>query len=426
MPNLQRPVTDPHAKHASHLRMALVTETFAPEVNGVAMTLSHLVQGLRDAGHGVQLVRPRQTLDGPAWAGDQDGGAAFGTSPAPGLDQVLVRGVPIPNYGGLRFGLPCSGRLRRLWTQTRPDVVHVATEGPLGWSALSAARDLHLPVTSSFHTNFDSYSQHYRLGLLKAPIESYLRLLHNRTLATMAPTQAMIQALRARGYRNLALLPRGVAVKQFSPARRSAALRAQWGVRDGDLVALHVGRLAPEKNIEVVLRAYRTLAARQPSTRLVLVGDGPLRRNLQETCPDVIFPGQRTGEELAAYYASGDLFLFPSLTETYGNVVPEAMASGLAVLSYRRAAAELLITHGRNGMLADEGDAAQFCDLAIALAGNPWLRRALRERAAASVAHLDWSSVCHGFTDQLRGAIERHRLAGDVRQAHGHSVAAQA
>jgi glycosyltransferase involved in cell wall biosynthesis len=409
MQNSQNLRTESYVAQPSSLRIALVTETFAPEVNGVAMTLGHLVQGLLRRGHAVQLVRPRQTRD--------DMPRAQG-----GFDEMLARGIPLPNYGGLRFGLPAGLRLGRLWRQVRPDLVHVATEGPLGWSAVTAARKLNLPLISSFHTNFQSYSSHYGLGLLKTPIEAYLRKLHNRTMATLVPTQALAQELRQRGFHNLALLPRGVATSQFSAQRRSAALRAQWGVSEDDLVAIHVGRLAQEKNLGLVLEAYRAIAARRPGSRLVLVGDGPLRKSLQESFPQALFVGVRTGEDLAAHYASGDLFLFPSLTETYGNVVPEALASGLAVLAYRRAAAAQLITHAHNGMLAPVGDARRFIDLAADLANNPWLLRALRQQAAPSIAHLEWSSVCDGFVDQLRAVVERHsreldRTPGPLRAA---------
>ncbi len=379
----------------SSLRIALVTETFPPEVNGVAMTLGRLVEGLLQRGHAVQIVRPRQPGEDPA-------------SPRDGLDQVLSRGVPIPSYGNFRFGLPSTHRLVKLWRHMRPDVVHVATEGPLGWSAVTAARKLQLPVTSSFHTNFHNYSDHYGLGLLKTPIDAYLRKLHNRTMATLVPTAAMVHGLQARGYRNVSVLSRGVAVDQFSPAHRSSALRAIWGVGDDDVVVLHVGRLAKEKNVDAVTRAFAAIQARVPSARLVWVGDGPLRPALQASCPQAVFTGVRQGEELARCYASGDVFLFPSTTETYGNVVPEALASGLAVLSYAYAAAAQLITPGHNGLLVPTGDEAQFVQAALHLAQDAALQQTLRQQAPASVAHLGWSKVVDSFSDTLRSVVQYH------------------
>jgi glycosyltransferase involved in cell wall biosynthesis len=376
------------------LRIAVVTETFAPEVNGVAMTLGRIVEGLLQRGHAVQLVRPRQSRE--------DGVARDG------LDQVLSHGVPVPTYGELRFGLPSKGRLVKLWSERRPDIVHVVTEGPLGWSAVAAARKLHLPMTSSFHTNFHSYSQHYGMGLLKSPIESYLRKLHNRTQATMVPTRAMAEELQGRGYDNVTLVSRGVAIEQFNPARRSESLRASWGVEPTDPVVILVGRLAKEKNVQLVLSAFAAIQAQVPRAKLVFVGDGPLRRSLEEACPSAIFAGVRQGAELAAYYASADLFLFPSLTETFGNVVPEALASGLAVLSYANAAALELIQHGHNGLLVANGDEDGFTRAAVELALDVACQQRLRAQAPQSVSHLAWSAVADSFEAVLREVLARH------------------
>nr|WP_315428455.1 glycosyltransferase family 1 protein [uncultured Albidiferax sp.] len=395
MNNAEEIIVESFAAQPASLRIALVTETFPPEVNGVAMTLGRLVEGMLQRGHALQVVRPRQP-----------GVEAQG--PRAGLDEVLSAGVPIPSYGNFRFGLPSKNRLLALWQQMRPDVVHVATEGPLGWSAVTAARKLQLPVTSSFHTNFDNYSGHYGLGLLKTPIDAYLRKLHNRTMATLVPTPAMVYALQARGYRNVSVLSRGVEIAQFSPARRSSALRASWGVGEQDVVALYVGRLAREKNVAAVLAAFAAIQARQPTAKLVLVGDGPLRKALQDSCPQAIFAGVRQGEELATYYASGDLFLFPSMTETYGNVVPEALASGLAVLSYAHAAAAHLIRQEHNGALVPLGEEAQFVQAAVALASHPQRLQALRLNAPDSVAHLGWAAVVDSFVGTLRTVVQCH------------------
>jgi glycosyltransferase involved in cell wall biosynthesis len=395
-------VNNPHellvesfATRAPSLRIAIVTETFPPEVNGVAMTLGRIVDGLLQRGHAVQVVRPRQAKE-------------LNPVTRTGLDEVLSAGVPVPAYGELRFGLPSKNRLVKLWSEKRPDIVHVVTEGPLGWSAVAAARALQLPVTSSFHTNFQSYSQHYGIGLLQKPIEGYLKKLHNRTQATLVPTRAMVAELQSRGYNNVTLMSRGVATDQFRPDKRSQVLRASWGVEPGTLVAVHVGRLAKEKNIALVISAFRAIQARVPGAKMVFVGDGPLRKQVELSCPEAIFAGVRKGEELAMHYASGDLFLFPSLTETFGNVVPEALASGLAVLSYAHAAAKELITHGSNGVLVTNTEELDFIDAAVALAMDPAKLARVRQAAPASVAHVGWDAVYDSFVETLSGVLERH------------------
>jgi glycosyltransferase involved in cell wall biosynthesis len=389
------------------LRIAVVTETFPPEVNGVAMTLGRIVEGLLQRGHMVQVVRPRQTQEASV--------------PRAGLDEVLSKGVPLPSYGELRFGLPAKNRLGKLWSAYRPDVVHVVTEGPLGWSAVAAARKLHLPITSSFHTNFQSYSQHYGIGLLKSPIENYLRKLHNRTQATMVPTRAMLQDLQARGYNHVKLVSRGVETSLFNPLRRSQDLRQGWGAGPEDTVVLLVGRLAKEKNVGLVVSAFRAIASRLPRAKLVFVGDGPLRKSLQEACPDAHFAGVRKHEDLAAHYASADLFLFSSLTETFGNVVPEALASGLAVVSYANAAAQELITTDHNGVLVPNGEELAFINSSVDLALDPVRQTRLRALAPSSVAHLAWHAVGDAFEQVLRDVLQQHG-AGDAAIAAARSA----
>ena len=375
------------------LRVALVTETYPPEVNGVAATVSRVVEGLRQRGHQLQLIRPRQ--DRAESADVDDGHGAL----------VLMAGMPIPRYPQLKLGLPARRALHRLWSTQRPDVVHVVTEGPLGWSALQAALHLKLPVVSDFRTNFHSYSRHYGVGWLRAPVMAYLRKFHNRTACTMVPTEGLRSELAAAGFRGLRVVARGVDTVNFSPAHRSAALRARWGADERTMVALCVGRLAPEKNLGAVLAAAEAMRADDPKLRLVLVGDGPDRAKLQARCPGAVFAGVQRGADLAAHYASADVFLFGSMTETFGNVVPEAMASGLAVLAYDHAAAGQLIRHGDNGLLARLDDLAGFCAQARRLSGDLAQACALGLRARETAARLDWGRIVESVEDEYVSAM---------------------
>lgn len=395
MINQSELVVESFSARAPSLRIAIVTETFPPEVNGVAMTVGRLVDGTLKRGHVVQLIRPRQPTEGPS-------------AVCAGLDEVLSVGLPVPAYGDLRFGLPAKRRLIKMWKEQRPDIVHIVTEGPLGWSAVSAARALQLPITSSFHTNFQSYSQHYGVGLLRRPIEGYLRKMHNLTQATMVPTRAMVAELQSRGFKNVTLMARGVTTELFNPGKRSMALRATWGVEPDTLVVLHVGRLAKEKNIPLLISAFRAVQLRVPKSKLVFVGDGPMRTQVERSCPDAIFAGARMGEDLAMHYASGDIFLFPSLTETFGNVVPEALASGLAVLSFARAAASELIIDGCNGVLVPNTGELEFVDAAVALASDPAKTEILRKAAPSSVSHVGWDAVFDSFVETLSDVLARH------------------
>lgn len=366
------------------LRVAVVTETYPPEVNGVAMTIGRLVDGLQVRNHQIQLIRPRQNPD------DQP-------QPTASFSEHLQRGIALPRYDGLKMGLPAKAALTRLWTLQRPDVVQIATEGPLGWSALAAANKLRLPVASDFHTNFHSYSSHYGFGLLRRAIVAYLRKFHNKAAVTLVPTDGIRRELRANGYENLEIIGRGVDTKLFHPGRRDPALRTRWGVDENETVVLYVGRLAAEKNLALVFSAFDAMREANPASRLVLVGDGPERTSWQAKRPDAIFCGTQVGEALAAHYASGDVFLFPSLTETWGNVTIEAMASGLAVVAYDCAAAEEVIRHGENGLKAPPEDAATFIAQAASLALSPAFQRRLGSAAAARAAQLSWDAIIDSF-----------------------------
>jgi glycosyltransferase involved in cell wall biosynthesis len=359
------------------MRIALVTETYAPDLNGVARTLLALVGELRRLGHTVNLVRPHPQ----------------GVEVACEDGEIRVQGMAIPGYPSMQLGFPLGGRLREEWAKQRPDVVHIDTEGPLGYSALNAARALGLPVTSSLHTHFHVYMQHYGMPWLKAPALAYMRHFHNATAFTLIPTEDQRVQLAADGLTHLQVLGRGVDADLFHPNRRNADLRASWGVRHDAPVALYVGRLAAEKNLQLFIRAIHMMQEIQPALRAVVVGTGPLENELRREHPDIIFSGARVGEDLASHYASADLFVFPSLSETFGNVLLEAMASGLAPLAFDYAAARHLITEGEQGLVATVNDEDHFLEQAKRLASShEWaqtLGTAARQRAETQT----WSMI---------------------------------
>ncbi len=389
---------------AQPLSIALVTETWAPEINGVAMTLARLVGGLAKRGNRVQVVRPRQKTETGVPAVDH-----------PLVSELVRPGLPIPGYTALRLGLPSAGRMIREWRRNRPDVVHVATEGPLGCSALHAAEALDLPVTSSYHTNFDDYAKHYRIGFLKAAAAGWLRSFHNRTRVTMVPSADLLRRLQDDGIRGCALWSRGVDIETFHPTRRDPALRTTWGAEPDDLVCLHVGRIAPEKDIPLAIEAFRAIRQRHPRARLVIAGDGPARPALQRSCPEAIFTGTLPLARLAEVYASADLFLFPSLSETFGNVLCEAMASGTAAVGFDYAAARM---HGRdhgNMRAVACDDRPGFIAAACALAEDNNARRRIALQARQDMLGNAWIRVVDRFEELLAGTVETHRQDALIR-----------
>ena len=370
------------------LHVAMVTETYPPEVNGVARTVGLMAEGLQKCGHFVQLVRPRQNGHDHAASG-------------PRFEEILGRGIPIPRYTQLKMGLPAKGELIRAWRLRRPDIVHIATEGPLGWSALAAARKLRIPVATDFHTNFHAYSRHYGFAWLATPVMAYLRSFHNRADCTMVPTQELAEELGALGYRGLRVVGRGVNPEVFHPERRSRELRAQWGADEDTPVALCVSRFAPEKNFPLVIEAFEAMRRERPDARLVLVGDGPLAEELARRNVGYVIAGRLVNGKLSAHYASGDIFLFPSTTETFGNVTLEAMASGLAIVAYRYAAAREHLEDGRSALLAPFDDAAAFIAAARRMVRDMQFARSLGQAARSAAQFLTWDRVVLDFEQVL-------------------------
>jgi glycosyltransferase involved in cell wall biosynthesis len=363
----------------------LVTETFPPEINGVSMTLGRLMDGLQQRNYQVRVIAPRRK--------DRNGME---------MPVTMVAGLPIPRYPELRFGLPAHRSLRRIWHNERPDIVHIATEGPLGWSALRVARQLNIPTVSSFHTNFHSYGSHYGYGFLKRMVLGWLRHCHNRTRLTFVPSADVIRQLQSDGFANLKLLARGVDTALFGPHRRSPELRRDWGATPSTPVALYVGRLAGEKNLGLVVEAWQHMRSRLPELKLVLVGDGPARSALARQAPEAIFAGMRSGVDLAAHYASCDCFLFASITETFGNVVTEAMASSLPVLAYNYAAPARFISHQSNGFLAPFGDAPAFLSAAGTMADCRQRWPELGNQARNTVLPHSWDAIIDGYCEDIR------------------------
>ena len=373
------------------MKLAIVTETFPPEINGVAMTFGVIARELGRRNHTVTVYRPWR----PGLPDETD---------HPEFCEVPLPGLPVPGYPLLRFGLPATRRLMKRWRADSPDLVHIATEGPLGASAVTAARALRLPVTSSFHTNFHAYAGHYGLAPLRRLALAWLRHVHNRTLRTFAPTEELCRELAALGFTRLGVLSRGVDLRRFSPAHRSSALRASWGAPADEPVVIHVGRMAAEKNYQLLFRAYDAMRAANPRLRFILAGEGPLKPRLQREHRDCIFAGIFTREEIGRYYASADIYIHASLTETFGNVLTEAMASGLAVASFDYAAGRQFVRHGENGLAAPCNQPESLVAAATELARNAALRIRLRAAAATALSAQSWDQIIQRFEAELMTA----------------------
>ncbi|QYY36202.1 glycosyltransferase family 1 protein [Ruficoccus sp. ZRK36] len=375
------------------MKIALVTETFPPEVNGVAMTLHRLVTGMNARGHAMNVVRPRQKADSEG--------------PIHDFPEDFVRGYPIPGYAGLQFGGLCTGRLKRLWREQQPDCIHIATEGPLGVAALRAAKQLSIPAVSSYHTNFHSYGRHYGYGWFQKPLMGFFRWFHNGTRATFVPSEDVQSTLEGEGFANVKIFSRGVDTQLFGPHRRSEALRESWKVSPDTPVVAYVGRVAAEKNIPLTIQAFLRFRERHPGAKLLIVGDGPERKKLEQKHPEFIFAGMRRGKDLAAHYASADLFFFASTTETFGNVITEAMASHLVVLAYDYAAALRHIEDGQNGFKATYEDEAAYLAAIDRLCEEQGRWPQIADEAVLTAQGLSWDAILAQYEADVTDAIKR-------------------
>jgi glycosyltransferase involved in cell wall biosynthesis len=374
------------------VRVALVTENFLPKLDGVTRTLAMLLEHLRTRGHQAIVV-------GPAGAPRRYAGfPVFG-----------AKGIPLPFYPELRALIPPPG-LGDWLAQFDPDIVHTADPMLLGVAGIAWARRVRIPLVASYHTNLAAYCAHYRLGAFEPAVWAYRRLLHNQCGATLCPSPSTARELVRRGFSNVGQWSRGVDAQLFNPARRSSAWRQRVAPGAAHIL-LYVGRLSHEKNLDALVAAYAAVATDQ--THLVLVGDGPARADLERKLAGrrASFTGYLAGDALAEAYASADVFAFPSLTETFGQVVQEAMASGLPVVGFGADGVRDLVCAGRDGLLAPAGDSATYAELLRSVLASSELRAELGGRARAAAERRTWAGVMDGLLATYEEMIETRRRA---------------
>ena len=366
------------------MRLLIVSDTYPPDVNGVARTLRQWARGMHVRGHEVEVVCTGAGTDEP-------------------FVCHVVRSVPLPGYAAVRLGLATRRWFADVFQRQGTEVLYVATESLLGVTAIRAARAARLPVVSGFHTNFHTYLREYRLSLLRPAAEAFLAMVHNQCSRTITPSEQTARMLREMGVASVSVLGRGVDAELFRPEARSEEVRRSWGAGPGSPVALHVGRVAAEKNLALLERAFGEFLREQPDGRCVVVGDGPELPDVRARHPDWVFAGARGGEDLATHYASADVFIFPSTSETFGNVVLEAMASGLVTVAYDYAAAAAHIENGRHGLLAPLHAEDAFL-ARVRSAAARWCDQEMRAAARAKVSHLSWARQAELFEGILREA----------------------
>ncbi len=376
--------SEPVSKTDKPLWIEVVTDTYVPDINGVANSLGRLCAGLRARGHRVEVVRSGK--DGP----DGESGMMW---------------WPLPGYWEIKVGAPWPGQLRRRWKKNRPDIIYVAIETPLGFCAVAAARKLGIPVVGGFHTNFREYLRKYGMNWISDKVWLYQKWFHDRLARTFVPSPGARGNLIDAGFSGIKVLGRGVDMKLFHPGKRSKVLRGEWGVTGDTPVALVVGRVSSEKNIKLAIRAFDRMRKTCPELVCIVVGDGPRRTKMERKHPEVRFVGYRVGEALAESYASADILLFPSETETFGNVLIEGMASGLAIVAYDYAAAAWHCEDGVNALKVKKSDDAAYLEAAeLLLDAN--LREKLGSEARRTAESLSWPEIVMELERELYTVVD--------------------
>jgi glycosyltransferase involved in cell wall biosynthesis len=363
---------------AREIRALVFTDTF-DEANGVAGTMRRLAAEGARGSLGVQVATARA-----------DGADAPGVIAFP-PDWTL----PLPTYEDLDLRFPLVTDVLARVEELRPDVVHLATPGPVGVCGLVAAKLLDIPVVGSYHTELGPYALHLTRDLLVAQaMDLWVEWFYRQCRTVLAPTHAIADALRARGHADVRVWGRGVDADRFAPHKRSEVIRDQLlgGPGRGGVLLLSVGRLSHEKRVDVLLDAYRRLRERAPDARLAVVGDGPARAELEAAAPDgVRFLGELRGDPLAQVYASADVFCFPSTTDTFGQVMLEAAASGLPVVAAHAGGAAELVRHGVTGLLVTPDDSVALAEALAELVDDGRTRLALGRRGLAAARQRSWA-----------------------------------
>ena len=358
------------------LRLALLASNYHHVVDGAALTLNRLVAYLERQGAQVLVVTP--TIRRP---------------PITPVGAVApARSLPLPGRPEYRlaWGLPRASRARM--TAFRPNLVHVTAPDLLGWTGCHLARTLRVPFVTSYHAHLAGYLKYYGARRLEGVAWWYLRRFYRRCQHVYVPSQSMLEELTARGIgSNLRLWGRGVDTTLFHPHRRSLIWRRERGIADHETVVAFAGRLVREKGIRIYAETLACLGARGLAVQGLVMGTGPAVAELRAAGPEVIFTGHLEGETLATAYASSDLFLFPSETETFGNATLEAMASGLPAVCADAAGSRSLVVHGTSGFLATPGSVADFANRTAVLVVDPERRRVMGNTARQRATDYEWA-----------------------------------
>ncbi|MCP5107989.1 MAG: glycosyltransferase family 1 protein [bacterium] len=366
------------------MKVAIYTGTFTKDRDGAAKSLYELTDSLLE--NNIQVA---------IWSPDITPGQKNG------LKLYKIPSVPLPIYPDYRISLP-NHKLKTQITRFEPDILHITVPDMAGVYLVRFARRMGIPVLTSYHTDFPSYLKSYHLGFLDKSVWRFFKWFYNESRVVLAPSETMIHRLEAHHIQSIRLWSRGIHSDKYNPSFRSQSLRALWGAVDKKVI-LYCGRFVWYKDLETFIRVYEQFKEHGPgNVKFVLAGDGPIRDELERRMPDAVFTGYLHGEELSRVYAASDIFLFPSSSEAFGNVVLEALSSGLpAVVSDVGGCREIVEKSGA-GLVVKAGNAALFYESCKLLLENPLLYRRFRRSGLKYAADRSWVKINRRVIDEYR------------------------
>jgi len=334
------------------------------------------------------------------------------------VPMYKVPSMVVPFYRDYRLSVAADIQVNTVLRKFKPDILCVNSPCSLGWAAYYYARHMKLPIVAHYHTHFVSYAGYYKVTLLRDLGWHYMKMFYNNMQRTFVPSQPIVDELSTHGVRNLCLLPHGVDCEMFSRRFHSTAWKQSIGV-EGKTVLLYVGRLVWEKDLATLAAAYTLIERQRDDVALVLAGDGPIRKDLQHLLPNAIFLGHKSGGDLAECYASADVFVFPSTTETFGMVTLEAMASGIVPVCANAGGAAGILIHGETGFLAQPRDAEDFARLCLELVINTEKRRRMANAAYQYAQLQSWDTIVDRMLGEYKhviGDYDRRRAEKRLRK----------
>lgn len=364
------------------LRITIVAETFLPVVNGVTNSILRVIENMTQFGHEVTVIAP-----GP------------GEDLYQGVKIIRLPSFGLPGYSGIRLSRSMK-ELEKALLDSRPNIVHVAAPAILGREALNIAETHGIPAVAIYQTDIAGFASKYHLSYLHKPIWTYVKAVHSKAALTLAPSTAAVWDLRERGVRNVARWMRGVDLERFAPRFRNEQLRKEWAP-NGEVIVGYVGRLAREKQVERLIEISRI-----PGVRVVIVGEGPLRKKLERSMPNVVFLGFQSGNCLSEAYASFDLFVHTGVDETFCQSVQEALASGIPVIAPAAGGPLDLVQHGFNGYLWAPTSRVSLKGAVVELVRHQLKRERLASQARKSVEMRPWVSVMRELEGHYRSLVD--------------------